>query len=96
MHAGKLVGQSGLPGGVRADVIALNQVGGGRSAIDLDAIVGIAGNDIARAGGRSADGVELALSMEMPLIALPRALAPVTSTPMKLPWTRLPTELVVI
>ena len=53
----KLVGQSGLPSDVRADVIALNRVAGGRGVKDLDAIVRIAGNDVARARGCPANRV---------------------------------------
>src|SRR5205823_4546823 len=49
------VGQRGRPGGVRADEIALDNVV--RGVVGVDAAGIVAGDEVARAGGRSTDGV---------------------------------------
>src|SRR5262249_51645197 len=57
--AGAPVADRDLAGDVGADVVALNHVVA--AAADSDAVVGIAGDDVAQVGGRPADGVGVAV-----------------------------------
>src|SRR5262249_781641 len=50
-----------LAGDVRADVVALNHVVGAR---DCDAVLVIAGDDVAQVGGRPADGVDVRMNKD--------------------------------
>src|SRR5262249_41466166 len=56
-HHAVSVGQGGGAGGVGADAVALHHVAGRTLAGDPDAAVGVAGDDVAGAGGRPAHGV---------------------------------------
>src|SRR5262249_18357006 len=56
-HHALAVGQGGTAGGVGADAVALDPVGGRAAVGDRDAVVGVAGDGIAGAGGRAAHGV---------------------------------------